>query len=163
MFEAAEELQMMASVLGSPFFVSHAGLPQVLIQKGNVLLNRNGEVPILARHSVHPLSTKVLSLVQNDIYAFFKVASLLVLKPIQGLVKVDHRVLPFSICPFQPILYQFKDAVLHEHHAYFLSRNALLLQLGQILVNSIESEVNGSLSLIVHAHADENLYPQPLA
>lgn len=64
MLEASEDLQVLSiEILSSPGRVSHSGVPQILIEQGDVLLDGGREVAIVCDIAGHPLATVVINLV----------------------------------------------------------------------------------------------------
>lgn len=72
-FEACEDLQILPiEVFSSPFGVSHARIPQILIQQRDVLLNGRREVSIVGNIAPHPLSIVVVNFIKDDVYSFLQ-------------------------------------------------------------------------------------------
>lgn len=93
MFEACEDLEVLSfEVFPSAFRVSHARIPQILIQQRDILLNRRREVPIVGHITSHPLSIVVVYLIKYDIDSFLQLTLRLAVQFIQSSVKLHHRV-----------------------------------------------------------------------
>lgn len=73
---------------------------------------------------------------------------------------MHHRVFALCISPRQFILNKLQNAVLHEHHSNLIGRYAFLLKVWKILIDTVEGEIDGCLSLVIHADADERLQLQ---
>jgi hypothetical protein len=63
MLETAEKFEKMMVVLGGALWVGHAGLPQVLVEKRNVFLDRYWEISILTDIPLHSFSHQILILI----------------------------------------------------------------------------------------------------
>lgn len=93
MFEASEDLEILSfEVFSSTFRVSHARIPQILIQQRDILLNRRRKVPIISHIAPHPLSVVIINLIEYDIDSFLQFTLRLAIQFIQSPVKLNHRI-----------------------------------------------------------------------
>ena len=73
MLEASEDLQVLSfEVFPSPFGVSHARIPQILIQQRYILLNRRREISIVGNIATHPLPIVIINFIKDDVYSFLQ-------------------------------------------------------------------------------------------
>jgi hypothetical protein len=64
MFETAEDLQVLSvKILPGSRRISHTGMPQILIEQGDVLLDGGREVSIISDIAGHSFATVVIDLV----------------------------------------------------------------------------------------------------
>jgi hypothetical protein len=75
MLEAGEEFERLAlEVLAGPVGVSHARIPKILVEEGDVLLDGGREIAIIGDIAAHALSVIVVNLIENSINSFLQVA-----------------------------------------------------------------------------------------
>jgi hypothetical protein len=131
MLETTEYFQIFSTeILASPRGVCHARVPQILVQKRDILFNRGREISIIADIAAHTFSIVVINLIQNGVDAFLKIALRFSVQLIQSLVELHHRVLLLlvaHISALAAVADQFQDTVLHEHHRHLLARDSLSL------------------------------------
>ena len=105
---------------------------------------------------------EVIDLVQHNIDPFVEITARFSVGFVQLTVEFDHGVLALGVPASAQVLHQFEYAVLQQHHSYLFCRNPLILQMGQIVIDSLESQVDGVFALVVHAHAYKHLDSQRL-
>ena len=97
------------------------GAPEVLVDEGEILLDRGREVVVVFDKIAHALAFEILNLVNDDVDALVEVALLFALPAVELPVKLEHGLVALGIGPPDPVLDQFQNAVLDEHN-----RNILL-------------------------------------
>ncbi len=166
MLEAGEQFEVVLGVLfleggvelclETFVLVSHHRVPKVLVEERDVLLDGGREVVVATDLSAELLLVKVVDLIQHDVDPFFEVAAGFAVGPVQLAVELDHRVFALGVAPGSQVLDQLEDAVLEQHHAHFFCGYALLLEVGEVVVDALEGEVDGVFGLVVHADAYED-------
>lgn len=128
-FETAEQLQMALIVWNRAILrVCVARFPKILIKKGNIFLNRNGEILVLFHIFFHPFSAHILRLVQNDVYPFLEYAFLAAIPSIEFLIEMNHRIPALCIGPRLSVINQLEYSILDENNSNLFRRNTLTFQ-----------------------------------
>ena len=149
MLEAGDEHEL--------FVVLGLGAPEVLVDKGEVLLNRGREVIVALVEVRHSFAVKIVHLVHDDLQPLLQVTLILALLPVQLPVELHHRPVPLRVRASRPVPHQLQNAVLHQHHCDILLSDAVFPEVREVGVYAIERGLDGVLGLVVHADADEAL------